>query len=144
MVWVFFGLGLILLVLVYSKLTSVKNNSTLRYLETNAEVSTVNNALEEYLNNFNVYVVKLVYFIDGHEDIIRENIYDTGTNEIRLERAEKYYKLTHQNILTQHHIDTTYTGHQFLISLSLIEKRNGIKKVTILKQANNESLKTGH
>jgi hypothetical protein len=144
MVWVFIGLGLILLVVFYNKLTSVKNNSTLRDLETNAEVSTVNNALAEYLNSFNVYVVKLVYLIDGHEDIIRENIYDTGTNEIRLERAEKFYKLTHQNILTQHDMDVTSTGHQFLISLSLIEKRNGIKKVTILKQANNESLKTGH
>ena len=143
MLWVFIGVGLILLFVVYSMLTS-KKNTTFRDLETIAEISTVNTSLEEYLNSFNVYVVKLVYFIDGHENIIQEKIYNTGTNEVRLERAEKFYKLTHQNILTQHDMDVTSTGHQFLISLSLVEKRNGIKKVTILKQANNESLKTGH
>ena len=140
MVWVFIGVGLILLFVVYSMLTS-KKNTTFRDLETIAEISTVNTSLEEYLNSFNVYVVKLVYFIDGHENIIQEKIYNTGTNEVRLERAEKFYKLTHQNILTKHDMDTTSNEHPFLISLSSVEKRSGIEKVTILKQDNNESLK---
>ena len=143
MVWVFTGLGLILLIVVSSKYMFVKKSINLRDEERSDEISTVNPALEEYLNSFNVYVVKLVYFIDGEENIIRENIYDTGTNDIRLERAERFYNLTHQNILTRHGMDARVTENQFIISLSLIKNFGGIEKVTIIKQANNESLKSG-
>ena len=44
------------------------------------EISTVNFALEEYLSSFKVYIVKHYYFIDGHENVIKEKIYNTGTN----------------------------------------------------------------
>ena len=44
------------------------------------EISTVNIALEEYLSSFKVYIVKHYYFIDGHENVIKEKIYNTGTN----------------------------------------------------------------
>lgn len=143
MFWVFIGLGLILLIVVSSKDMFVKKSINLRDVESTDEISTVNTALVEYLNIFNVYVVKLVYFIDGEENIIRENIYDIGTNETRLERAERFYNLTHQNILTQHGMDARFTENQFLISLSIIKNFGGIEKVTILKQADNESLKSG-
>ena len=63
------------------------------------EISTVNIALEEYLSSFKVYIFKHYYFIDGHENVIKEKIYNTGTNNERLERAEKFYKLICQNIL---------------------------------------------
>ncbi len=118
----------------------VKKSINLRAVESTDEISTVNPALEEYLNIFNVYVVKLVYFIDGEENIIRENIYDTGTNDIRFERAERFYNLTHQNILIQHDMDAMFTEKQFLISLSVIRNFGGIENVTIIKQANNDSL----
>ena len=50
-------------------------------------------ALEEYLSSFKVYIFKHYYFIDGHENVIKEKIYNTGTNNERLERAEKFYRL---------------------------------------------------
>jgi hypothetical protein len=137
---VFVGLGLILLIVFSSKDMFVKKSINLRAVESTDEISTVNPALEEYLNIFNVYVVKLVYFIDGEENIIRENIYDTGTNDIRFERAERFYNLTHQNILIQHDMDAMFTEKQFLISLSVIRNFGGIENVTIIKQANNDSL----
>jgi hypothetical protein len=143
MVWVLIGLGLIVLIVVSSKFPSVNKNTNLSAFESAEEISTVNTALVEYLNSFNVYVVKLVYFIDGEENVIRENVYDTDTNETRLERAERFYNLTYQNILTQHEMNAMPTENQFLISLSLIENCRGIEKVTIIKQADNESLKSG-
>jgi hypothetical protein len=143
MVWAFIGLGLILLIVVSSKYMFVKKSINLRAVENTDEISTVNPALEEYLNSINVYVVKLVYFIDGHEKIIQEKIYDTDTNQIRFERAERFYNLTHQNILTQHAMDAIFNENHFLISLSVIKNFGGIEKVTIIKQADNESLKSG-
>jgi hypothetical protein len=51
--------------------------------------------------------------------------------------------MTHQNIITQHDMDARFTENQFLISLSVIKNFGGIEKVTIIKQADNESLKSG-
>ena len=105
------------------------------------EISTVNIALEEYLSSFKVYIVKHYYFIDGHENVIKEKIYNTGTNNERLERAEKFYKLICQNISTQHLMGTAPVEHKFSVSLSFIEKQNDIEKVTVLKKTDNKILR---
>ena len=105
------------------------------------EISTVNIALEEYLSSFKVYIVKHYYFIDGHENVIKEKIYNTGTNNERLERAEKFYKLICQNISTQHLMGTDPVEHKFSVSLSFIEKQNDIEKVTVLKKTDNKILR---
>lgn len=144
MTWGLIGLVLILLVFWgYKYLNPVVNKTPADSpvdLGNIDEISTVNIALEEYLGSFNVYVVKQVYFIDGQEKVIQEKTYNTGTNNERLKRAEMFFKLTCQNISTQYSLNTSAIKHNFLLSLTLIEKQNGIDKVTILKQANNKTL----
>jgi hypothetical protein len=143
MIWGVIGLGMILLVWGYKHLNPIENKRPPDYpvdLESAVEISTVNPALEEYLNSFKVYVVKHVYFIDGHENIIQEKIYNIGTNDERFKRAVKYYELLHQNNLTKHLMGNIPTKYPFVISLSCFEKIYGIEKVTIHKQANNETL----
>lgn len=105
------------------------------------EISTVNIALEEYLSSFRVYIVKHYYFTYGHENVIKEKIYNTGTNNERLERAEKFYKLICQNISTHHLMGTDPVEHKSSVSLSFIEKQNDIEKVTVLKKTDNKILR---
>lgn len=132
------GLGLIFLIIGYKYFYPVKKNTTTVLVNT-TNVNTVNVALEKYLDGFDVYVVKYLYFIDGRDNVIQEKIFDTGTNIERHERAERFYKLMHQNILTQQGMGNSTNQNPFLISLSRVEKQNGIEKVSILKQLNSET-----
>ena len=115
------------------------------YPHLESEISTRNSFLYEQEMKKNIYIVNQVFFNLGNtnnDDYSLERVFNNGSNEKRLEIAQKYYDITCQNILFKRRMGETVgrNFNSFIITLSCIQNNDGIIEKAVLKSINQDRI----